>query len=217
MIKHGVKFGNIHSFTDLDLILAPFVLTPATPKLNILEIAGGDGSLDLTEALGEIRYKDREFKLTFTVNPSSDMTFEEKVVQVSNVLNGRRFNITFDRDDEYYWDGRISVNQYLQDKNLNQIVLSATVKPYKLKQTETEVTFDLTSADQEIILQNSRKSVVPEIICSHAGTIVTDGSASYVLQQGSQELAEIKLVEGTNTFKARGNGTITFVYREGVL
>ena len=87
-IYKGIYFDDIHSYFDLNLILAPFVPTPAEPKTNYIDITGGDGSLDLTEGLGEVKYKDRNFTFTFTINPSEKMTFDEKVSQVSNALDG---------------------------------------------------------------------------------------------------------------------------------
>ena len=119
----GIKFNDIHSYDDLNLLLAPFVPTPATPKTTYIDIPGGDGSIDLTEAHGDIKYNDREFTFTFTVNPLDLTTFDKKITQVSNALNGRQFKITLDRDSNYYWEGRCSVDQYLQDRNLKQIVI----------------------------------------------------------------------------------------------
>ena len=54
----GVKFDNIHSVNDLGLSLSTVEITPPEPKTYIIEIAGADGSLDLTEALtGDVKYK----------------------------------------------------------------------------------------------------------------------------------------------------------------
>lgn len=136
---NGVYFDELHSYNDFNLIMAPFTPAPAMPKTNYMEIAGGNGSLDFTEAFGEVKYKDRDLKFTFTIDPAETMTFDEKVTQISNALNGKKCKITLDRDADYYWDGRLTVNEYLQNKSIGQIVISATVRPYKLKQTETTV------------------------------------------------------------------------------
>lgn len=217
MINRGIQFGDIHSYDNLDLILAPFVIPPAIPKTNLLDIPAGDGSLDLTEALGEVRYKDREFIMKFTVNPLSEMSFDEKVMQVSNLLNGKAFNITLDRDSDWYWQGRCVVNEHLQNKTINQITIKAIVRPYKLKKTVTTKVVTLSSAAQTVTLTNSRRTVMPEIICSNAGAKITVGSATYVLVAGSQSLLEIMLTEGNNTFTVSGSGTMIFKYQEGVL
>lgn len=141
---NGVKFGVIHSYNDLNLILAPFTPTPAEPKVNFLEIPGRDGYLDLTEANGEVKYNSREFVFTFTAAPGDPLTFDERVSAVSNALNGLRCKITLDRDPDYYWEGRCAVSEYAQDKTIGQIEVTATVNPYKLKQEPT-VIYSMTS------------------------------------------------------------------------
>ena len=213
----GVYFGTIHSFYDLNLFLNPFTPTPATPKTTYVELAGGDGSLDLTEALGEVKFNDREFPFTFTVNPDDRLTFDEKVTQVSNALNGQRCKITLDRDADYYWDGRLSVNEYLQDKNLKQIVIVATVKPYKLKQNKTVATFTLSETEQIVSLQNERKSVVPEITCSDDNTEITFGDSVHVVNAGTHKILDIRFTAGSNILKLSGSGTVTIAYQEGAL
>ena len=136
MVK-GIRFGEVHSFDDLNLILSKVDLPPAAVKTNFVDNPGGDGSWDLTEANGKVNYKDRKAKFTFSVLPQDD--FEAKKTEVSNLLNGRRFKITLDKDPAYYWDGRCSINKYESNKKLRKIVVEANVAPYKLKQEKTRV------------------------------------------------------------------------------
>ena len=133
----GISFDNIHSFTDLNLVLSNVNIPPATPKTNYIDIPGGDGSVDLTEALGDVKYKNRECSFTFTIFPYEDA--EEKKTKISNLLNGKRCKIKLDKDSGYYWDGRCSVNSYASQKNIHQIVIGASVAPYKLKNDVTRV------------------------------------------------------------------------------
>lgn len=142
-IAKGVSFDNIHSFHDLNLIFAGAEIPPATPKENYIAVPGADGSLDLTEALGEVKYNDRSgCKFTFTMNPEGDLSdeaFEAKKTEISNLLNGTVRKITLDKDPDYYYYGRCTVNGYAQNKKIKQFVISAKVKPYKYKQAETRV------------------------------------------------------------------------------
>ena len=129
----GVFFGNIHSFNDLNLFLSPFTPAPAEPQTNFLQVPGRDGFLDLTEANGEVKFNSRTFEIPFSVMPGDDLTFDERVSKVSNALNGLQCKITFERDPDFYWIGRCAVDKYAQDKKHGQVVIKATVNPYKLK------------------------------------------------------------------------------------
>lgn len=142
----GVSFGDIHSYRDLNLILEPFTPTPAEPQTNFLQVPGRDGYLDLTEANGEVKFKSRVFSIPFTIAPGDNLTFDERVSMVSGALNGKQCNITFDRDPDYYWVGRLSVDKYARNKNIGQIVVKATVEPYKYKQSETAVSYNFATA-----------------------------------------------------------------------
>ena len=153
---NGIWFDNIHSYEDLNLVLSVPDIPPATAKTNFIDIPGGDGSVDLTEALGEVKFKDRKCTFTFTVFPTDD--FEVKKRQVSNLLNGKRCNIVLDKDPGYYWQGRCSINNYASNKNLHKIVVGAVVAPYKLKEKQTSVLAPFcgknlldTSADNQIV------------------------------------------------------------------
>ena len=222
-IETGVLFEVIgtgevfHSFRDLNLILAPFVMPPAKPKTSLLEIEGMDGSLDLTEANGETKYYDREPQFTFTVFPGDDLSFEERQTAVSNALNGQRCKITLDKDADYYWIGRCTVNEYLCDRRLCQIVITATVAPYKLLQTETIVSFELSDTEQSVILENRRKAVVPVITCTDETTITFGDVTKTLTEAGTYKVLDFQLKQGNNTFTLSGNGEVTFTYQEGDL
>lgn len=216
-IYKGIYFDDVHSYYDLNLILSPFTPAPASPKTTYVEVTGGNGSLDLSEALGEITYKNRDFSFSFTINPSEEMTFDEKVSQISNLLNGKQCKITFDRDADYYWKGRCVVDKYAQDRNIGKISVKATVEPYKYKQNKTALSFDLTSEKQEIVLQNGRKAVVPEITCTNDDTVVGFGGGEVTLSAGKFKILDIYLTEGNNVLEVSGSGTITFEYQEADL
>lgn len=217
MIETGVLFGDTHSFYDLNLILAPFTPTPATPKTVYVDVAGADEPIDLTEALGKVNYNPRDFQFTFTIHPSEKMTFDEKVSQVSNALNGKRCKITLDRDSGYYWKGRCTVNSYKQDGRIGQIVVNAKVNPYKLKQKPTVYSFALTAEEQTVTLWNGRKAVVPVFECTDDNTNVVFGNITETLSAGTHKVLDICFTEGNNVLKLSGSGTVTITYQEGEL
>lgn len=219
MIETGIQFDNIHSFYDLNLILSGVSIPPATPKTTYTDVPGRDGSLDQTEVHGEVKYHDRDgCKFTFTMNPADDLSesaYEEKKTEVSNLLNGRAFQkITLDKDPDYYYSGRCAVSEYLSDKRVRQIVVTARVKPYKFKQKETVKTYELTEAAQTVSILNARKSVCPFIECSDDDCRIVFGSASFVLTAGTHKVLDIRFMEGVNTLELSGTGTVTFRFQE---
>lgn len=220
MIEKGISFGNIHSYRNLNLILSGSEIPPAKPKTIYVDIPGGDGSVDLTEANGEVKYSDRECKFTFTMNPMGDLSedaWEAKKTEVSNALNGREFRITLDKDDRFYYLGRCEVSEYLSDRRIRQIVVTAKVKPYKFKQNVTLVKYELSNTEKTVYLRNGRKSVSPVIECTNDNTMIKFGNASYSLDAGSHKILEIRFAEGINQMNISGTGTITFSYQEAEL
>ena len=220
MLKRGISFNDTHSFYDLNLILSKVEIPPAKPKTNYVDIAGGNGSVDLTEAHGEVKFEDRDCKFTFTMNPKydlSDEAFEEKKTEVSNLLNGRHFKITLDKDSDYYYEGRCTVEEYLSDRRIRQIVVSAKVKPYKFKQNKTVLKYNLTAVQKVVNITNSRKTVSPLFECSNDNTNIEFENASFSLSAGTHKILDIQFKEGNNQLKVSGSGTLTISYQEGDL
>lgn len=209
----GMWFDDIHSYEDLNLVLGKPDIPPASIKSNFVDIPGGDGSVDLTEAHGEVKYKDRECSFPFTVFPYED--FEEKKRIVSNLLNGKRCKIRLDKDPNYYWTGRCFISEYQSDKNLHKIVVGAKVAPYKLKTEETVVTVPAGN-NVSATLQNSRKKVVPTITNTDDATIVFEGN-THTLKAGTHTVLNIVLVAGENLVTVTSAGDVKFTYQEGDL
>lgn len=220
MIETGIYFDNIHSYYDLNLVLSKVDIPPAKPKTSYVDIPGGNGSIDLTEAHGEVKYSDRECKFTFTMNPADDLSeaaFEEKKTEVSNALAGRAFKITLDKDDDFYYQGRCTVDSYASNKKIRQIVVSAKVQPYKYKQNVTVLKFALSIAPKTVNIMNSRKSVIPTIECSDDNTEIIFENETFILNAGTHKILDIQFTEGVNQVTISGSGTVTFRYQEGVL
>lgn len=55
----GVAFGSYHSFNSWGRILQSKGIKAPEPKINQIDIDGGDGVLDLTDSFGDVKYKNR--------------------------------------------------------------------------------------------------------------------------------------------------------------
>jgi phage-related protein len=222
MIDSGIYFGNIHSFYDLNLVLSAVSISPAKPKTSYIDIPGSDGSIDTTEVHGSVKYNDRDCKFTLTMNPDGDLSesaWEEKKTQIANALNGKYFErITLDKNPEYYYSGRCSIEEYLSNKKLRQFVVTAKVRPYKMRSVETVATFStLPDTEKEIRLNNEKKAVCPMIKCTAIRTIITFNGQTFNLSRGERQVLDIQLTEGENKLTVKGGGEVTFRYREGAL
>lgn len=208
----GIWFDDVHS-DDLNLVLSKVSIPPATVRTNFVDIPGTDGSVDLTEALGKVNYKDRECTFTLTILPPDDS--EDKKREVSNLVNGKRCKIILDKDPDYYWIGRCGIKEYKAAKNIHQITVKATVAPYKLKRYITEVHVDA-GENVSVRLRNGRRAVVPTITTTAATTIVF-GDITHELSAGTHKLLDVVLVEGFNQLTVTSSGTVKFSYQEGDL
>lgn len=217
MIETGIYFDDIHSYYDMDLILSEADIPPAKPKTTYIDIPGADGSLDISEAHGEIRFSDRECVFTFTMKPTDSMTWEEKQTEISNLLNGKTMKIVLDKDDEYYYTGRCTVDDYSVDKKIRQIVVKVKAKPYKYRIYVTTVNVNLTTESKKIYLTNGRKTVSPSITCTNDNTSVEVDGMILKLNAGTHKILDIQLKQGVNPLSVSGSGIITFTYQEADL
>lgn len=211
----GVQFGNYHSFYEWGLILSSKEINRAEPKIKHIEIEGSDGVLDLTEFSGEVKYKNRTLLFNFKKANIVQDGYLALYSLVQNKIHGKVMNVILDDDPNYYYRGRVSINDWKSDKNIGLIVVEVDAEPYKYKLTETVVTQAVTDS-VTVTLSNTRKRVVP--IIDITGNInLTFGSNYYSLGAGRYELPQVQLEEGNNSILLAGTGTVTFTYREGSL
>lgn len=135
---NAVKFGSYHSFDDLQLILSQKTIGTPSPKVETVEIPGGDGVLDLTEFFDEIKYKNRTLSFEFSTQVPTDQ-FMEQFSKVQNALHGQKMNISLTEDPDWYYIGRISVSEWKADRNIGKLTIDCDCDPYKYRVSSQEV------------------------------------------------------------------------------
>lgn len=235
---NGILFGDKHSYRDWGLILASRpVISPPSAKTIYIDVPGSNGSIDLTEALtGDVAYDDRPVTFVFSViekrNKWSDIYSE-----IMDYLHGRKMKILIDEDSDYYYIGRLSVNDWASDKASATITIEGTVEPFKVE-THSSLEdwlwddFDFETGiireykdirvdgEKKFIIEGRRKPIVPTFI-----TIPDKGSVlkvvwkgiEYTLPSGTSKVINIITSEGINELTFLGNGTISIDYRGGRL
>lgn len=213
----GVTFGAYHSFNDFSLILASKEIGAPTVKSMKIDIAGADGSLDLTDFFGEPKYENVTHKFQFsTVVQQSE--FAATFSTVKNALHGKKMRVILDDDSHFYYVGRLTVSSFTSSKGIGSISIEADCEPYKYKLDKTVVSRSVNGTDI-IVLTNSRKRAVPEVLIeteSSLNIVYKDGNV-WDLGSGSFTLLELELAEGDNTVTVTGTGSITFTWQEAGL
>lgn len=128
----GVTFGNKHSYRAWGLLLKdrPYI-APPEPKTKLIEVPGSDTVIDLTESLtGQVHYGMRESKFEFFVVDGRSK-WSAVYSALLNELHGKRVQIVLDDDPNYYWVGRVRVDEMESDKKTATIVLAALLEPHK--------------------------------------------------------------------------------------
>lgn len=160
-----------NSFEHLGLYLSSKSIGAATPKILTVDIPFGDGELDYTEFFGSVKYNNRSLSFSFSV-VSDRREFLKKYSLIQNLLNGRKMKITLSDDSDFYYVGRVTVNEWETDKSIGKIVIDVNASPYKLKHATT-VIYTAVSTTTHINCPNLKMVVVPKITLSDIKCTVT--------------------------------------------
>ena len=204
-ILNGVTFistnTNIskHSYTDFGIILTEQNIGLPSPKTYSVSIEGMDGSLDLSECFGEMKYENRTLKFTFeSIEKITD--WQAKMINISSFLHGQKMKIKTCSDPDFYYVGRCQIDEYNLNQRLGKIFVSCDCGPFKYKNNMTN--YNLTEGTNTV--QNSRMTVYADLINE---TEITINSKVY---SAGTHLRAIKLMSGTNTLNSSGNATLNF-------
>lgn len=130
---NGVTFGNKHSYRTWKMLLASQpVISPPKPKTKLIQVPGTNTVIDLTEALtgGEVKYEPRTIRCVFYVI-GGRQKWPAVYSAVLNEVHGKRLKITMDDDPNWYYEGRVVVDDFDSNESSATIVITAEVEPYK--------------------------------------------------------------------------------------
>lgn len=216
----SVNFDNFNTWDDFSLIRATKSISAPEPKYIKVEVEGSDGDLDLTEYFGDVKYKNRKISFEFsTMRPQSE--FPELFSRIQDSLHGRRMKIVLEEDADFFYIGRVTVNEWKSNKSIGLIAIDCDVEPYKYKSRLTMRTLTLTGSRTQYVLSNLRKQVVPTFRINAPTKIEFNNSTFSIGQTGMSEqtftIPEITLTKGNNIIYLTGTGTVKIEYQEGGL
>ena len=231
---NGVSFNGKHSYDDFGLLLQSRVDvgTPAV-KANTVDIKGGDGVIDLSDALtGHVFFDNRKIVCNFIVIDAREK-WSAIYSKLLNYFHGEKMKIIIDDDRLFYYLGRVGVNEWKSSKTAATIVVEIDAEPYKydLQPSDGLWEWDIFDFENGIINElgnleingtdtitviGRKKTFVPTITSNAEMTVKFKGK-SYNIAIGNNKIFDIEIVEGENLLTFTGTGTITISYIGGEL
>lgn len=129
---HSVTFGDKNTWDDWRLVpsFRP-VFNPPAQKVKKLDIPGGDGDIDLSQALtGYPVYHNRTGSIEFIVM-NDFKPWQTAYSDIMDYLHGQSMRAILEDDPEYFYEGRFTVNIWKSEKDWSRIVIDYDVGPYK--------------------------------------------------------------------------------------
>ena len=169
---------------------------PPEPKTYTVDVPGGDGAIDLTDALtGGVAYDTRsqEFGLMFVENA------EQGYSKLVSAVHGKRLSYSLSDDPGYAYKGRFTVDDVEPkgrgDRRIITAKLSITADPYKSKGTQA---YKLNATGGKLYrFESGRRKVHPVVECELPCFITWDGVET-VIPAGSHRLNDVTFTQGLN-------------------
>lgn len=194
LIVNGVDLSVTYQMVLLD----GYTLEPPEPKTYTVDIPGGNGIIDLTEALtGDVVYNNRRQEFEFALINVEN--FERVKTELSNFLHGKAFDYTMTMDPGYTYHGRFTVSSYSHSAYssglLGDIKISIDANPYK---TKKNCVYSLNATGGYLFrLESGRRPVHPILECEQVCFVTWKGT-EYIIPAGTHRLNDILFEDGWN-------------------
>jgi hypothetical protein len=217
-IGRGIQIGGIHTNADWGLVLTSQNIGMPKPKNMMIDIPGGNGSIDLTQALtGGVFYSNRagQFEFDLLEHPSK---WPERLERITALIHGKKHRIILPDDPDWCYNSRLSVSSFKNKNNVGKLVIDADSEPYKLKVSKTIHKIKMENQPVTLSCENARKWVNPEFDVSKSVNVEFEGK-SYLLPAGISSYSNIVFKEGENIlrFTNAPGAVISVSYQEGAI
>ena len=207
-----------NSFEHLDLVLSAKSIGAPAPKLLSVDVPCGDGELDYTEFNGAVNYANRALSFDFTMIGAAN-EYLNKYSRLQNLLNGRKMFVTLSEDADFYYIGRVIVNEWRSEKAIGKVTIDVNAEPYKMRKATTVILYTL-SSEMVINCKNLKKPVMPKITATLGTAYIKFGEEKIEFAGEYSHKPAVILEEGDNllTIGAEsGTATVMIEYQEGSL
>lgn len=217
--------GIEHKDTFADWFLVPAsrpVVLPPSVKTAMIDIPGSNGQIDLTETLnGYVNYGPRSGSWNFYVlnDRTPEISWFDLYSEILNFLHGQRVKVYFNEENDYYYLGRVSVNEWASDPSYSRITLSYSLDPYKYYKNFTRNNVIVSGETSYNLNMAFDMPVVPTIeVENNTGNVsITFEGKQYEVGEGTHKIPSIVLKKGNNLFGFNGSATVQITYQGGKL
>ena len=121
----------IHTYRNLNLKqLADLQISPAVPKRHLItDVPGIDGCIDVTKFFGGVKFENRTITAVFEGQDQNYDEWRALCRKVENALHGKYAKIILDIDQNYYWDGFVTVTPVKEAIAYSEMTITCDVKP----------------------------------------------------------------------------------------
>ena len=222
----NVTLGDYY-MQDLGLMLESKSIGLPSVQTKSVAIPLRDGDLDLTNVLSNrVHYGNRKIKMN--LNCVTDYP-GEKMSDVANKLHGQKVHIIFDDDLNYFYNGRLDMSSFQENRKGGEYTIEANCEPFKqtilssaddwlwdpfdFEDGYINEAKDIVVSGSETVTLIADEQLSYASITTNAQVTVTYGSKSVVCGAGITMLYDFEFEPGENTITITGNATITITYR----
>lgn len=102
------------------------------PKVHKIDIPHSSGSVDVTEATGNVNYSDREgLELEFKAYCKSYAEWKVLLQKIAAHIHGQKLKMICDDDKDHYYVVRLELDSTRSNNINSTVVLSGTAEPFK--------------------------------------------------------------------------------------
>ena len=227
---NSVRFDDKDLYTEFECILAHLEIGVPSAQTKFIDVPLRNGSLDFTEVLtDDVKYGDRPIKITLLYKGTDLLRVYS---DLQNYIHGKRFNVVFDEDASYYYNGRFEVAGYTVTNYGGKINIQGTCDPFKYAVVSSTDDWLWDDFDFEEGYINELKDIVVSgtkavnliadakgyaKITSNATMDVTYNTTTVTIPVGTTTMYDFEFVEGDNELIFSGNGVVSIDYRGGRL
>lgn len=230
----GVTFADkIRTERDWGLKLLSIYIPMPKPKTQLVDIPGGDGSIDLTEINGRPAYDDRDgIELVFDIMDGDYKTWYLKYSEFADSVHGKKVKMVLDDEPDHYYMVRLELDGKKTNPVYGTITMSGSAEPFKydlLASNEpwrwdsfnfqtgvirTLMDIEITSTNKKVTILGAGIDNPPVFVVTQADNLkLTYGGRTYTLKVGRNRFPAVRVGKEDVTLTFSGTGKLSVEYR----